>query len=259
MSLQQAQYSAAEEAQYGAETFQTVRGVDAPISWKQATKQPWRNYVDYAKDLPEADGSEQLRDQLLQIDGYKDRTAKQKAYLGNKAIVRYLMSTIEDRGGADDLVRFLTENTDHTEMSHTVNSAKGDLAYEPQGAYAGSLKYLKGTGTGNRYLNYASPWANKGDGFLPSYVAPQDRKLLERAQGVTSQQRQGVLQDPSSWAHETGAGTKPPPHSDVKLPLPDTRPPPQTHQEQLAKYQQGMPLPHAPGHTQRRKSIRAGT
>jgi len=97
-----------------------------------------------------------------------------------------------------------------------------------------------------------------------------------------------VLHDSSSWAHDTGAGQKPPwayraeparsaewnvnihggqlrsqvklplpdtgpakpppsARSDVKLPLPDTRPPPEGHQEQLAKYQQGMPLPHAPG------------
>ena len=136
VSLQQAQYSAAEEAQYGAETFETVRpppNAIAPVSWQQPSTQPWRNYVDYAKDMPEAEGSDQLRDQLVQITKYKDRTAKQKAYLGNKAIVRYMMSTIEDRGGANALVKFLTENTDRTEMSHTMDSTKGDLAYEPQG------------------------------------------------------------------------------------------------------------------------------
>ena len=102
VSLQQAQYSAAEEAQYGAETIETVRpppNAIAPVSWQQPSTQPWRNYVDYAKDMPEAEGSDQLRDQLVQITKYKD----QKAYLGNKAIVRYMMSTIEDRGGADAL------------------------------------------------------------------------------------------------------------------------------------------------------------
>ena len=173
-------------------------------SRRSPSTQPWRNYVDYAKDLPEADGSDQLRDQLVQITKYKDRTAKQKAYLGNKAIVRYMMSTIEDRGGADALVKFLTENTGRTEMSHTMDSTKGDLVYEPQGAYASTFKYLKDTGTTNRYLKYASPWANKGDGFLPDYVEPKDRKMLERAQDVTSEQRQGVLHDSSSWAHDRG-------------------------------------------------------
>ncbi len=87
-------YSAAEEAQYGAETIETVRpppNAIAPVSWQQPSTQPWRNYVDYAKDMPEAEGSDQLRDQLVQITKYKDRTAKQKAYLGNKAIVRYMM------------------------------------------------------------------------------------------------------------------------------------------------------------------------
>ena len=249
VSLQQAQYSAAEEAQYGPETFETVTpppNAIAPGDWKQATTQPWRNYVDYAKDLPEAEGSDQLRDQLLQISAYKDRTAKQKAYLGNKAIVRYMMSTSEDRGGADALVKYLTENTDRTEMSHTMDSTKGDLAYEPQGAYASKFKYADKTS--NRYLNYASPWANKGDGFLPTYVLPQARKLLERAQDVTTQQREGVLQDSSSWAHDTGAGTKPPKWNvNIHGALPDDKPPKQTErQEHLAQYQQGGPLPHAP-------------
>ena len=46
------------------------------------------------------------------------------------------LSTIEDRGGADALVKFLTENTGQTEITHTMDSTKGDLAYDLQGAYS---------------------------------------------------------------------------------------------------------------------------
>ena len=90
--------------------------------------------------------------------------------MGNKAIVRYLMSVVADRGGSDDLVKFLTENSDHTEMAHTVDSVKGDHGYEPEGAYATRFKY--DPDGGNRFMNYASSWSNKGESFLPDYVNP---------------------------------------------------------------------------------------
>ena len=48
-----------------------------------------------------AEDSKALNAQLFKIMHYTDRTAKQRGYLGQKAIVRYLMSVVEDRGGAD--------------------------------------------------------------------------------------------------------------------------------------------------------------
>ena len=83
VSLQQAQYSAAEEAQYGAETIETVRpppNAIAPVSWQQPSTQPWRNYVDYAKDMPEAEGSDQLRDQLVQITKRTARRSRRRTW-----------------------------------------------------------------------------------------------------------------------------------------------------------------------------------
>ena len=65
---------------------------------------------------------------------YKDRTSKQRGYLGQKAIVRYLMSVVEDRGGADALAQLLT--TKHV-AEHRSLSRVGDNEYDLRiGAHA---------------------------------------------------------------------------------------------------------------------------
>ena len=48
----------------------------------EPTSQPWRNYVDFQKDLPVAIDSASLQKQLYAINHYTDRTFKQRAYLG---------------------------------------------------------------------------------------------------------------------------------------------------------------------------------
>ena len=253
--LQKAQFQAARESGYAKSTIiDVVGGPREPTGWKQATAQPWRNYVDFEKDLPEADSSDELRDQLLKIDGYKDRTAMQRAYLGNKAIVRYLLDVVEDRGGSDDLVKFLTENTDDTEMKHTINSAKDTEAnYEPQGAWASSFKYgqqdAKLGRVANRYLNYVTPWSNKGESFLPSGMQPKDRRLLLRTQDIEQQQQRSIKTDESSWSHGTGAGTKPSKSDAWSVNIHGAGPgkPDKDVTTSLQEWHPGMPLPkHEP-------------
>ena len=90
------------------------------------TAQPWRNYVDFNKDLGVATDSKNLNEQLFKIMNYKDRTAKQRGYLGQKAIVRYLMSVVEDRGGADALAQMLTTKHD---AEHGKLNRVGDNEY----------------------------------------------------------------------------------------------------------------------------------
>ena len=148
----------------------------------------------------------------------------QKSYLGNKAIVRYLMEVISDRGGTDDLTKFLTENTDRTDLQHTVNSTKAEWGYEPQGAWASAFKYghIQGQRVPNRYLNYATPWSNRGETFLPGYAMPKDRKLLDRVAHLQTQQRRALHADPTARAHSTGAGQQ------SSIALKDKAKPPET-------------------------------
>ena len=145
VKLQKSQFMAAHDAKYerSGPQVHVEGGQGEPGNWLQPGSEPWRNYVDFAKDLPGAQSSDELLDQLRDIDAYKDRSLAQKSYLGNKAIVRYLMDVIADRGGTDDLTKFLTENTDKTELQHTVNSTKiPEYDYLVQGAWAPVLVRL---------------------------------------------------------------------------------------------------------------------
>ena len=103
VKLQKSQFMAAQDAKYerSGPQVHVEGGRGEPGNWMQPGSEPWRNYVDFAKDLPGAQSSDELLDQLRDIDKYKDRSMVQKSYLGNKAIVRYLMEVISDRGGTD--------------------------------------------------------------------------------------------------------------------------------------------------------------
>ena len=110
VKLQKSQFMAANGTGYGkpGPHVHVEGGRGEPGNWMQPGSEPWRNYVDFEKDLPGAQSSDELLDQLRDIDAYKDRSLAQKSYLGNKAIVRYLMDVVSDRGGTDDLTKFLT-------------------------------------------------------------------------------------------------------------------------------------------------------
>jgi len=212
VALQKAQFVAAKEQGYAAEKFETVDPhtmrampggpITAPLtaqaqdSWRRPTSQPWRNYVDFEKDLGPSTDSTALNKQLYKIMNYSDRTSKQKGYLGQKAIVRYLMHVIEDRGGADDLVKFLS--TGHADEHDRLNRV-GDNEYEPEGFFGSE-----------RLQKYVPPWANETEGVLPAYVLhslnPKNQNLTGHLRKV---QREAQAKDPSSWAHSTGSGTKP--------------------------------------------------
>ena len=167
VQLQKAQFMAAKEQGYAPETFEEyeptqqvwispsagVRTVSKGPSFKRPSSQPWRNYVDFDKDLGTADSSAVLNEQLRKIMGYTDRTALQKGYLGQKAIVRYLMQTIEDRGGADALAQYLTKGHD---VEHGSKNRVGDNEYDPEGFF----------GT-ERMQKYMAPWANHMEVALP--------------------------------------------------------------------------------------------
>ena len=101
-------------------------------------------------------------------------------------------------------------------MAHTINSMKSEFGYEPEGAYASKFKYDEHGS--NRYMNYVSSWSNKGETFLPSYVRPKNRKLLERVDDIEDLQKQNIK---------------------VDSPKDD----PSDRMVQLSQWQPGMPLP----------------
>ena len=209
--LQKAQVVAAKEQGYAPEKFEThtpdpvllpgfggvIQTKQSP-SFKRPSEQPWRNYVDFDKDLPVADDSKALNAQLFKIMHYTDRTAKQRGYLGQKAIVRYLMSVVEDRGGADALAQMLTTKHD---AEHGPLNRVGDNEYDPEGFF----------GTA-RMQKYVPPWANRKEGALPGYVVEQlkDKKHRSLVETLSETMSSAIRKDESSWAHSTGAGTKPP-------------------------------------------------
>ena len=93
--------------------------------------------------------------------GYTDRTAKQKGYLGQKAIVRYLMQSITDRGGADALAQYLTQGHD---VEHGFKNRTGDNEYDPEGFFGKE-----------RMQKSMAPWANRTEVALitGSYRPPR--------------------------------------------------------------------------------------
>ena len=97
-----------------------------------------------------------LNEQLRKIMGYTDRTAKQRGYLGQKAIVRYLMQTITDRGGADALAQYLTKGHD---VEPGFKNRIGDNEYDPEGFFGKE-----------RMQKYMAPWANHMEVALPPGV-----------------------------------------------------------------------------------------
>ena len=190
VQLQKAQVVAAKDQGYGPEKFEThspdpvimpgfggVLQTKQSPSFKRPSEQPWRNYVDYEKDLPVAEDSKALNAQLFKIMHYTDRTAKQRGYLGQKAIVRYLMSVVEDRGGADALAQMLTTKHD---AEHGKLNRVGDNEYDPEGFF----------GTA-RMQKYVPPWANRKEGALPGYVVEQLKDEKHRSLVETLSQRQG--------------------------------------------------------------------
>jgi len=221
VQLQKAQFMAAKEQGYAPETFETydpkeqvavpsVGGIIAlkkKGSFTRPSSQPWRNYVDFEKDLGTADSSAVLNEHLRKIMGYTDRTAKQKGYLGQKAIVRYLMQSITDRGGADALAQYLTKGHD---VEHGFKNRTGDNEYDPEGFF----------GT-DRMQKYMAPWANRTEVALPPGVIDglnKDHRALIDHLGSLS--RAGVAKDPTSWAHRTGPLPKapePPPEWHVNI------------------------------------------
>ena len=58
----------------------------------------WQGYLDNAKDIPVAQSSAELDEQIKLIDGYTDRNETQRDYLKNKAGARYVMGRIGDMG-----------------------------------------------------------------------------------------------------------------------------------------------------------------
>ena len=66
------------------------------------------------------------------------------------------MRYLEDRGGADDLAKFLSKGhaDDHDRMNRV-----GDNEYEPEGFFGSE-----------RLQKYVPPWANEKEGALPAYV-----------------------------------------------------------------------------------------
>jgi hypothetical protein len=78
-----------------------------------------------------------------------------------------------------------------------------------QGAWAPSFSY-GWPPEPNRYLKYTTPWSNKGETFVPEYAMPKNSKLVDRVHGLQTTTRSALQADPTSWAHSTGAGQRPP-------------------------------------------------
>ena len=209
VELQKAQFMAAKEQGYAEETFHSVKQTRPDYlpgmlitmkkqpDYLEPTSQPWRNYVDFQKDLPVAIDSASLQKQLYAINHYTDRTFKQRAYLGQKAVVRYLMNTVNDRGGADDMVEYLTRGR---KDEHGRLNRVGDNEYTAEGFFGL-----------DRMQKYVPPWANAKEGAVP---APMVHSLDEENRDLTDHlsqvAKESLEHDESSWAHSTGSRTKPP-------------------------------------------------
>ena len=141
--------------------------------------------------------SASLQKQLYAINHYTDRTFKQRAYLGQKAVVRYLMNTVNDRGGADDMVEYLTRGR---KDEHGRLNRVGDNEYTAEGFFGL-----------DRMQKYVPPWANAKEGAVP---APMVHSLDEENRDLTDHlsqvAKESLEHDESSWAHSTGSRTKPP-------------------------------------------------
>ena len=144
--LYRTQRNAAEEQGFG----------DQTRPFLSSEEHPWDTYRDYVDpfELPYANNSGELKSQLQQIEQL-DRTDKQKAFLGNKAMGRYYLKFLTDHGSTDAVFRKMyyrdPHNTNDTSLSGLI-----------EGTPRGFLQ----SGLGNRLL----PTMNRGEKLIPDFM-----------------------------------------------------------------------------------------
>ena len=152
-ALYKTQYSAAAEAgfddQYG--TGQTQEEWEKGVQYeylegdRMLSTHPtaWSTlYLDTSKDLPIANNSSELEEQIHTIEQYDDRTEKQRSYLVQKATTRYWMNQVSTLGGTNQLNDFLFKDDWNT------------LRYSGP-----DFTPWKG--------DWSMPWQNAGEGIMP--------------------------------------------------------------------------------------------
>ena len=125
-------------------------GSSQPTEWSM-----W--YNDQDKDMSIAQTADELQAQLDTIAGYSDRSRVQKDFLSQKAQVRYWMDQISKFGGAQDLAENLFNNRDNQLRYASPRLATDD--------------------TIDSSFNNIVPWANAGEGVLPSDLTNLDLQL----------------------------------------------------------------------------------
>ena len=106
----------------------------------------WRFYRDPTEfEYPHT--AADLQDQLTQIGAMENRSFEDKAYLAQKSYTRYLISYVSQRGGTNDLYRYLYDSAG----SGTKMQAKGMLHMDDEGF------------EGSAGRHYIAPWMNDGE------------------------------------------------------------------------------------------------
>merc|ERR1711969_508005 len=119
-SLYKTQKVAAKEQKfdelYGNATSAALDAAYAQNPGKAPNQTVWSSmYLDTGKDLPIAASATQLAQQLHDIELYDDRSASQRAYLAQKAQVRYWMQQVANAGadGTNELIHGLYGRDDN--------------------------------------------------------------------------------------------------------------------------------------------------
>ena len=133
----------------------------------------WTSYSDHQFDIPTAHSSDELRDQLRTINNIGVRTRAQRAYLGNKAIVRYMMSVMNDRGKANEVADTIMDQGEYNYNKKHNWGARGN--YMEHDIY--SARYMYGwfddfpaVNRDKMPVKNNTPWSNLGEGMFPDVI-----------------------------------------------------------------------------------------
>ena len=128
--------------------------------FKLGSSQPteWSIMYNDDRDVGTPQNAGELQEQLDQIAAYEDRSQVQKDFLSQKTQTRYWMDQISKFGGADDLAQQLFNNRDNQLRWASPRLATDDTI-------------------DSSFMNRMMPWANKGEGVLPTGLTNYDLQM----------------------------------------------------------------------------------
>ena len=151
---------------------------DQLLYWPESEGQTtWSaRYLDKEKDLVTATSADMLQEQIDTISTYTDRTTVEKDYLTNKAICRYWVSQMSERGQSDTLVKSVLG----TKAGGNPDSISNWLTMDPE--------------FGRDYTGDAMPWSNSDDrdSIVPGeYTSDQYDTWQENRSDATESHEKG--------------------------------------------------------------------